>query len=434
MNNKKSNQVPNNCHSGFCLRDCFESLIQRFKNHIDTPHSIILFKQLGINLFIWTALCVFLIALASFLPIEIFFLKITGYHHPSIDHASIFLTEYFIYAIFIGFLGLSFWRLIKNTSDQVKYYALTLAVVFSEIITQLLKKLFSLPRPYEVMSFLDPVVEAATKSFPSGHATFAFSMLFPIFKISKKWGWIYLIIAILVSLSRIYQFVHYPLDIATGIFIGGFAGIIFANAEIQRFLTIAWKHLEFRRQTFHFTLGFLVVFAHWAGFLRIREIAVILFVGLIISMISIIKKDLPIISELLQRFDRKRAYDFPGSGAFYFFLGVLLCFILFPVKIAYASILIMSVGDSLNHLFVRNIGCAQVPWNRKKNWVGVGLGIASGIFVASFFVPIWAAVIATVIAIILETITLKIGPFFLDDNLVVPLSAGGILKLLEIVI
>lgn len=431
MNDKKSNPAVQTCPPEFNLKTCLQSLWHRFEKHLEEPHSVALFKQLGLHLLGWTALCVFFVGVASFLPIEWVFIKISHYHHPIADNIAILLTEYLIYLIFIVFLGLSFWELIKNTPDQVKYYSLTLAVVFSEIVTQLLKKLFSLPRPYEVITFLEPLVEAATKSFPSGHATFAFSMLFPIFKISKKWGYAYLVIAILVSLSRVYQFVHYPIDIATGVFIGGAAGIIFANSEVQRFLTIAWKHLEFRRQSFHFILGFLIVFCHWAGFLRIREIAVILLIGLIISMISIIKKDLPIISGLLQRFDRKRAYDFPGSGAFYFFLGVLLCFVLFPVKIAYASILIMSVGDSLNHLFVRNIGCLQVPWNPKKNWVGVGLGIASGIFVASFFVPIWAAVIATAIAIILETITLKIGPFFLDDNLVVPLSAGFVLKMFE---
>ncbi|MDH3324651.1 MAG: phosphatase PAP2 family protein, partial [Candidatus Peregrinibacteria bacterium] len=238
-----------------------------------------------------------------------------------------------------------------------------------------------------------------------------------------------LVFAILVSLSRIYEFVHFPVDIAAGILIGGVSGVVFANKEFQKFLLLSWNHLEFRRQSFHFTLGFLVVFAHWIGFLRIREIAIILALGLTISIISQIKR-IPIISEILELFDRPRDHDFPGRGAFYFLLGVFLSFWFFPVEIAYASILIMSVGDSLNHLFVRNIGFWQTPWNPKKNWIGVGLGIVTGVIAAQFFVPLQAAIIATTIAIILETVTLKIGNFFIDDNIIVPLSAGFILQLI----
>jgi dolichol kinase len=46
-------------------------------------------------------------------------------------------------------------------------------------------------------------------------------------------------------------------------------------------------------------------------------------------------------------------------------------------------------------------------------------------------VPVEVAFCAALVSIVVETITLKVGDFFIDDNIVVPLVAGGVIMLLS---
>jgi len=326
----------------------------------------------------------------------------------------------------------NFFWLVERLEKKVKNYPIILDAVFAfliaGIVAYVLKYVFAVPRPFEVINLL-PLVEVSSPSFPSGHTTLAFSVLLPFYRISKRLGIFWFFAALTIAFARIYENVHYPSDIAAGIFLGGVIGSIVSNPEFKKMIKISWQHLEFRRQSFHFTAGIVVIFAHWAGFCRLREISVLLLIGLLLSVISQYKK-IPILGDFLKMFDRPRDENFPGRGAFWFLTGVFLSFVFFDVKIAYAAILIMSVGDSLNHIFPRDILNFHTPWNPRKNWIGVVIGIISGAFAAQFFVPTGLAFIAATISILLETVTLKIGDFYLDDNIIVPLTAGTILTFL----
>lgn len=57
-------------------------------------------------------------------------------------------------------------------------------------------------------------------SFPSGHTIASFEASVVLLKNSKKMGIPALIIAILVSFSRLYLFVHYPTDVITSVILG----------------------------------------------------------------------------------------------------------------------------------------------------------------------------------------------------------------------
>jgi len=239
--------------------------------------------------------------------------------------------------------------------------------------------------------------------------------------------------AIMIGFARVYQNVHYPSDIAGGIFLGGIVGAFFSHEEIKKLINILWQQLEFRRQSFHFLAGFFCVFAHWAGFFRLRIIGAALLIGLFLSFYSQ-KKRLPIISDLLHLFDRPRDKNFPGKGSFYFFLGVFLVFALFQknnMPIAYASILILSVGDSLNHLFGTRVPKNfYLPWNKRKHLPGLLIGISAGTLASQFFVPLIPAFLATTFALLIESVPFKFGKYYIDDNVLVPLCAGGFLWLL----
>jgi membrane-associated phospholipid phosphatase len=61
-------------------------------------------------------------------------------------------------------------------------------------------------------------------SFPSGHTTAAFSLytLLALLLGRKQYGWVWVVLATLVGLSRVYLLQHFWMDILAGAMIGTF--------------------------------------------------------------------------------------------------------------------------------------------------------------------------------------------------------------------
>lgn len=103
-------------------------------------------------------------------------------------------------------------------------------LVLGFILSNLLKLIIARERP-----FIHPLVIETFYSFPSGHTMNAFvfytTLAFFAFRFTRKkllsifLSSIFLIVIILVGISRIYLGVHYPTDIIAG-FIGGFGWFV----------------------------------------------------------------------------------------------------------------------------------------------------------------------------------------------------------------
>jgi undecaprenyl-diphosphatase len=351
----------------------------------------------------------------------------TYIRNPILDEIIIFTTEKLLYAIIGLFFLTTIWRVWRNPNHHSKLISGAFSLLVTGIVATILKQWFDIPRPFQQISTLTPLVDASLNSFPSAHAAVSFALLIPLYRINHWLGFFWGSFAIFVGMARVYEMVHFPSDIAGGIWIGGLIGALFSNKNTEKILIQWWQQLEFRRQSFHFVAGFMAVYLHWLGIFRWRIILVLLIGGMILSAISA-KRNIPVISSILTYFDRPRDRKFPGRGAFYLLLGIFLSIIIFPVKIAYASILILAVGDSLNHLFFdRAPKKLNLPWNRKKSLLGLTLGIMAGTFAAQFFVPIYAALLASMVSLVVETFYIKLGNIFIDDNILVPLIAGAVL-------
>ena len=104
-----------------------------------------------------------------------------------------------------------------------------LALLASLCVTNFfLKNYVARIRPYEVIPGLNCLVEKATDwSFPSGHASAAFASAVVIYKSRpKRLGVPCLILAFVISLSRLYVGIHYPSDVICGMIIGTLIGLI----------------------------------------------------------------------------------------------------------------------------------------------------------------------------------------------------------------
>ena len=116
-----------------------------------------------------------------------------------------------------------------------------ISMIIGLIITNLIiKNWVARVRPYELIEGLQLMVEKQHDfSFPSGHAANSLASAWVLFKLmDRKYGVPALILALLISLSRLYVAVHYPTDVIVGIVIGILAAelaIVIERALAKKF-------------------------------------------------------------------------------------------------------------------------------------------------------------------------------------------------------
>lgn len=113
-------------------------------------------------------------------------------------------------------------------------FGLALALGLADKIGSIGKRYWLRPRPFQD-SALEVIQrsEAGHFAFPSNHAANMFAMAFFLSRFFPKFRWLFFTIAILVSLSRIYNGVHYPFDVLGGALVGTFFGILMSEITVR---------------------------------------------------------------------------------------------------------------------------------------------------------------------------------------------------------
>lgn len=104
---------------------------------------------------------------------------------------------------------------------------LTAALLVDLVLCNLLlKNLVARTRPFDVNTAVQLLVaKPKDYSFPSGHTAASFASVTALYLAGEKKMWkAAFVLAVLIALSRLYLYVHYPTDIIGGVIFGSLSG------------------------------------------------------------------------------------------------------------------------------------------------------------------------------------------------------------------
>ena len=91
----------------------------------------------------------------------------------------------------------------------------------------IIKNVVARPRPYDAIAGIESVVSHLSDySFPSGHSLCCFEAATALAMNRTKWAIPAYVGAVLVAVSRLFLFVHYPIDVICGALLGVLFGVL----------------------------------------------------------------------------------------------------------------------------------------------------------------------------------------------------------------
>lgn len=137
------------------------------------------------------------------------------------------------YIAYVILIGISFFK--GGQRGKIAVIGLILLIIVTDQTGyRILKELFERIRPCNALNdVITPVGCAGGFSFPSNHALNNFAAAVFLLRLYPAYKWIFLIVAILISISRIYLGVHYPSDVLGGALIGVAFGYLFSIAALK---------------------------------------------------------------------------------------------------------------------------------------------------------------------------------------------------------
>lgn len=101
------------------------------------------------------------------------------------------------------------------------FVQVAVADLVANLLASAVKAAVGRARPSAVHAYPKPLVHAPlTGSFPSGHAATAFACATTLTFFLPRWAPAFFVLAAAIAWSRVYNGVHYPLDVLAGALLG----------------------------------------------------------------------------------------------------------------------------------------------------------------------------------------------------------------------
>ncbi|MGG1662974.1 undecaprenyl-diphosphatase [Brevibacillus sp. NRS-1366] len=137
-----------------------------------------------------------------------------GKQYPSLNPAFFVIAEYTVYVLALS--ALVYWFTRKNR-NRIMVVCAGFTFVLAEVLGKIAGSFHYNAQPFAELSDVNQlVVKAVNNSFPSDHTILFFSFCMTYWLFKKKDGFLWMILAICVGISRIWVGVHYPADVIVG--------------------------------------------------------------------------------------------------------------------------------------------------------------------------------------------------------------------------
>lgn len=147
-----------------------------------------------------------------------------------------FLASFLIWFMFAGLIIL--WFIDGRVKKEQAIHAFA-AVLLAWVIAEMLKSLLPSVRPFLMNGKLPLTITfPSNNAFPSSHTAIAFSLAATLWLHNKKLGIVYLALAFLVAIGRVFANVHYILDVVIGSMIGIIVAVVIDKLHLFGLLKI----------------------------------------------------------------------------------------------------------------------------------------------------------------------------------------------------
>jgi undecaprenyl-diphosphatase len=131
--------------------------------------------------------------------------------------------------VFLILLAVVVWWFVPRSNGAWQHAALAAlgALVCGQILNLIIGHFVFVPRPFVAHSVQLLIPSATDSSFPSDHATAAFTVAGTALLRELRGRWLVTICAILVAIARVYVGAHYPADVIAGAALGFVWSVVF---------------------------------------------------------------------------------------------------------------------------------------------------------------------------------------------------------------
>jgi undecaprenyl-diphosphatase len=127
------------------------------------------------------------------------------------------------------------WKLACGTG----YAAAALGYVIAFVIHQI----YDRARPYETHAIRHPWSSSTDASFPSDHTSLSFAIAFAVLAFDTAAGVLFLVVAAIIGIGRLFIGAHYPGDVLAGVAVGLVAALVVVRL-LPRFVAFVVAQVE----------------------------------------------------------------------------------------------------------------------------------------------------------------------------------------------